>query len=69
MDIADQADEIQASMARAMLRSAQNPLHRDTPEAIATGECLFCGEPLAMGMRWCGTECRDDWEKEVSRDY
>lgn len=63
MDIADRADkEIE------MLERVQREhMHRDTPEAIAIGECLFCGEPLAVGMRWCGAECRDDWEREVNR--
>jgi hypothetical protein len=63
MDIADQADkEMEMQM-----RANMNHAHRDVPEAIAIGECLFCGEPLGVGMRWCGKECRDDWEKEVSR--
>lgn len=32
----------------------------------ATGVCLdpYCGVPLADGRRWCGPECRDNWEKE-----
>jgi hypothetical protein len=67
MDAADQADQDEESLRRAMQRSTINPMHRDTPEAIAIGECLWCGEPLNVGMRWCGAECRDDWEKEVSR--
>jgi hypothetical protein len=29
----------------------------------ATGFCLNCGEPLPEGERWCGPECRDDWER------
>jgi hypothetical protein len=67
MDAADRADQDQESVMNAMRRSTINPMHRDVPEAIATGECLFCGEPLQAGMRWCGKECRDDWEKEVNR--
>jgi hypothetical protein len=67
MDAADRADQDQESLTRAMQRSATNPMHRETPEAIAIGECLWYGEPLQVGMRWCGKECRDDWEKEVSR--
>lgn len=30
------------------------------PEACGT--CLNCGEPLAVGMRWCDEYCRDDWQ-------
>lgn len=28
----------------------------------STGECLWCGEPLPDGRRWCDAECRDAWE-------
>ncbi|TCS69758.1 hypothetical protein EDC61_11958 [Sulfuritortus calidifontis] len=28
-----------------------------------TGECLWCGEPLADHLRWCSVDCRDDWER------
>jgi hypothetical protein len=27
-----------------------------------TGACLWCGEPLHDGRRWCSPECRDDWQ-------
>jgi hypothetical protein len=27
-----------------------------------TGACLWCGEPLPDGRRWCSPECRDDWQ-------
>jgi len=67
MDAADQADQAEESLRRALQRSVTNPMRRKTPEANAIGECLWCGEPLGVGMRWCGTECRDDWEKESSR--
>jgi hypothetical protein len=67
MDAADQADQAEESLRRAMQRSATNPMHRETVDAVAIGECLWCGEALGPGMRWCGKECRDDWEKEVSR--
>jgi hypothetical protein len=32
-----------------------------------TGECLWCGEPIAPGLRWCDAECRDDWERAHAR--
>jgi hypothetical protein len=63
MDPADQADQEIEMQRKVQLQH----MHKDTPEAIAIGECLWCGEPLAPGMRWCGKECRDDWEKEVNR--
>lgn len=31
---------------------------------VANGECHNCGAHLAAGLRWCGPECRDDWERE-----
>lgn len=31
-----------------------------------TGRCLFCDEILTdTTRRWCGPECRDDWQREV----
>lgn len=30
----------------------------------ATGECLYCGEPLSSGRRFCDVECRDGWQHE-----
>ncbi len=29
----------------------------------ATGACLWCGEPLGDGRRWCDALCRDHWER------
>jgi len=37
------------------LRSASGP--------TATGRCLSCGAPLREPLRWCDTDCRDDWER------
>lgn len=31
-------------------------------EAKPIGECLWCGEVLDDGRRWCNAECRDAWE-------
>lgn len=33
------------------------------PEAVAEGACLYCGEVLADGRRWCDADCRDGWER------
>ena len=30
----------------------------------ATGECRYCGEPLADGLRFCCADCRDAWQHE-----
>lgn len=32
------------------------------PSATACGHCLFCGEAVEDGVRWCSPDCRDDWE-------
>ena len=31
-------------------------------EVKPIGECLWCGEILDNGRRWCNAECRDSWE-------
>ena len=33
----------------------------------ATGQCLHCEEPVALGVRWCDADCRDMWERELTR--
>ena len=30
----------------------------------ATGDCLYCGEPVAQGRRFCDAVCRDMWQHE-----
>lgn len=32
------------------------------PSVAPTGRCLNCEAPLADGLRWCDTDCRDDYE-------
>lgn len=29
---------------------------------VAIGKCLNCHTELEPPMRWCDTECRDDWQ-------
>jgi len=60
MDIVDTAQQNEEIMHRASMQQSR----RETTAAVATGECLFCEEPLPPGVRWCGAECRDDWEKD-----
>lgn len=61
MDVADRAqqdtDFLEAHRAKPITR-----------EADETGFCLFCGEPVPPGYRWCDKTCRDQWEKERARD-
>lgn len=39
-----------------------NQARKSQPEAAATGACLYCGDEVKPGFRWCCPECRDDWE-------
>lgn len=29
----------------------------------ATGKCLWCGETVEDGRRWCTVDCRDMWAR------
>lgn len=42
--------------------------HKGSEQEVAeTGYCLYCGEPVEEGRRWCSPECRSDWEHEQQR--
>lgn len=57
MDIIDRAQQEMEAYER--FRSTYKRI-----EVEETGYCLFCGEPLPKGKRWCDADCRDQWEKE-----
>lgn len=57
MDEFDKASEFEELRRKIALRT------RKPAGPQATGCCLFCGEPLPPGQRWCNSDCRDDWEK------
>lgn len=40
---------------------------KKTEGAIATGKCLWCEEEVPHDHRWCGSECRDEWQAEQNR--
>lgn len=56
-DLADRAEaDIEHELAEALrLLKAEGP--------AATGFCLYCKEPLPADARWCGTGCRDEWQR------
>lgn len=56
-DDADRADALVQAMIEAGIAAATGS------GPVATGECLWCGELLTDGRRWCSAECRDDWER------
>lgn len=64
MNEADRAEETAALYNRTALYKSRKP----EPDAIATGECLFCGQTVSKARRWCNAECRDDWKKENERN-
>ena len=60
-DLASTYEELDRQSALNRLESTK--LH--SPES--TGHCLYCGEELSDGRRWCNADCRDEWEKEQKR--
>jgi hypothetical protein len=56
-DLIDRAQEAMEQLDE--IRARKRPTD---PSPQATGLCLWCGEPVPDGRRWCGPECRDDWE-------
>ena len=58
MDVVDRA-QMEIEMQDAVRKS-----EADKKEAEETGYCLYCGEPVEKGRRWCDADCRDGWEKE-----
>ena len=53
-DIASENEERYTEKAR-QFRKPEGPK--------ATGKCLWCGEELEDGRRWCTAECRDRWAR------
>jgi RNA polymerase-binding transcription factor DksA len=54
-DEADRANDLAQQLLNAAL--AKKPVGPS-----ATGACLWCGEPLPDGRRWCWPECHNAWE-------
>lgn len=57
MDIYDQATE-RENQERERALKIRRP---DGPQAL--GWCLHCETAVPEGRRWCGPECRDDWQR------
>ncbi|MDR0701309.1 MAG: hypothetical protein LBF61_02700 [Azoarcus sp.] len=64
--MADLADLAQAEQERLAATSAP---YRKPAAPAATEFCLNCGAPVPAGKRWCGVECRDDWEYRETLRY
>ena len=39
-------------------------LQRKPAGPAATGRCAYCDAPVAPGLRWCDSLCREDHEAE-----
>lgn len=62
MDDADRAQElIEAEDERRLKRA-----HLAGYDALACGRCLNCDAEVGPMLRWCGTGCRDDWQRRLA---
>lgn len=59
MDDADISAERAEKEAPYLLAASRRP---DGP--AATGRCLWCDDIVGDTARWCGRECRDQYERE-----
>lgn len=62
-------DEIDRAQERDLQYQADMEIDRQyraaqQPGPVATGECLYCGEPLPDGARFCNADHRDGWQHE-----
>lgn len=59
MELLDHAQlEIERTLERSIMKlKAQESRYKPT------GVCLYCGQPLKDGKRWCDSGCRDDYLK------
>lgn len=66
----DMADEVDITQGCEDLITRSNMIESRQPEGPqATGECLWCDEPVGEHIRWCCAECRSDWETyKTARD-
>jgi len=61
-DPADRARKLQQAEIDAALTH-----RKKTPTVRYTGNCAWCDAPVGPKQRWCGPECRDDWERDWNR--
>ena len=56
-DVADDAGDLIERTLEANIRAARSSIV--DPMSNETGQCLYCGEDVPDGRRWCSTYCRD----------
>jgi len=62
--VADEVDitaERQAREEKYLLAAARRPAG-----PVSTGYCLYCEDVVGDEVRWCSTECRNEWEREAA---
>lgn len=57
--MSDEAD-IAAAQEEAHRMAALNRRQATLP---SVGQCYACGEPVGGSLRFCDTDCREDWER------
>jgi hypothetical protein len=60
--MSDEADLANDAVER-FTTTAQTYRKHTGPDPI--GVCYNCGDPVSEGMRWCDTDCREDWGKRA----
>lgn len=53
-----------ASRSEMQERESRIAAARRQPVIVATGKCLSCEEPLEGDRRFCGPECRDQYDHD-----
>lgn len=66
--MSDIVDDAQAAEQLFLLGALRKRQQSATQPVKGTGSCLSCGEAITdERKRWCGPECRDEWQKEQRR--
>lgn len=55
----DEIDRADAEIERSLAEAART---RHPAGPVPTGRCLYCDEIVGDQRRWCGPDCRDQWE-------
>ncbi len=62
MSLDDDAERAEQIFRDAALVERARNAERNTLKPY--GACYFCGESLRLGLLFCNTDCRDDWQRE-----
>lgn len=58
-DEIDAANDLLLKMIDAGIKQAQGEINMHNE----SGQCIWCGEPVNDGRRWCSADCRNDYER------